>query len=76
MLHGWNGTALGQHDYSDLAVPAELEEGLQRHRKHLSRLVVTLRCAGMDDTQIEESVAAIVASYKEELIRTMKQMVR
>jgi hypothetical protein len=30
----------------------------------------------MDDAQIEESVAAIVTSYKEELIRAMKRMVR
>ncbi len=76
MGNGLNGIALAHHAFTDFDVPPELEEGLQRHRQHLARFVVTLRSAGMDDAQIEASVAAIVTSYQEELIRAMKRMVR
>jgi len=62
--------------FSDLEIPAELEESLQRHRENLVRLATTLRCAGVDETQIEQSVSVIVDSYKEELIRAMKRMMR
>jgi hypothetical protein len=62
--------------FRDLDIPPQLEANLQRHREHLSRLVVTLRSAGIDEQQIEDSVSAIVDSYKTELIRTMKEMVR
>lgn len=62
--------------FSDLEIPAELEESLQRHRQNLHRLVTSLRSAGVDETQIEQSVSVIVDSYKEELIRAMKRMMR
>jgi len=62
--------------FMDLAIPPELEENIQRHRENLMRLVVSLRSAGVDEIQIEESVSVIVASYKAELIRSIKQLVR
>ncbi len=62
--------------FSDLDIPPELEESLQRHREHLGQLVSSLRCAGMDPLQIEASVSVIVDSYNEELIRAMKRVMR
>jgi hypothetical protein len=62
--------------FSDLVIPPELEESLQRHREHLAQLVTSLRCAGMDQLQIERSISVIVDSYKEELIRAMKRIMR
>jgi hypothetical protein len=70
------GVHLERDPFGDIDIPAELEESLQRHREHLARLVMSLRSAGVSDAQIEESVSVIVASYKDELIRTMKRMVR
>jgi len=65
------------HDpFLGLDIPPELEESLQRHRQHLARLVIDLRCAGVQEAQIEHSVSVIVDSYKEELIRAMKRMMR
>ena len=66
----------GQDPFDGLAIPAELEDSLQRHRENLARLVVTLRSAGLSEEQIEESVSVIVASYKSELLRTIKSMMR
>jgi hypothetical protein len=70
-----DSAALREDPFHDLEIPVELEESLQRHREHLARLVVTLRSAGVDDAQIEESVSVIVASYKDELVRAMKRMI-
>lgn len=69
-------TKLGGDPFGDLEIPPELEESIQRHREHLSRLVMSLRSAGISEAQIDESVSVIVNSYKEELIRAMKRMVR
>ena len=67
--------AAGEHDpFSGMQVPPELEESLQRHRHNLLRLIMTLRSAGVDEKQIEESVLGVVASYKEELMRAIKRM--
>lgn len=59
-----------------LEIPPELEINIQRHRENLARLVVSLRRAGISEAQIEESVAVIVASYKEELIASIKALAR
>jgi hypothetical protein len=71
-----NGTALGHDPFGDLEIPAELEESLRRHRENLGRLVMSLRIAGVNEAQIEESISVIVASYKDELIRSVKRMMR
>jgi hypothetical protein len=62
--------------FHDLEIPLELEANLQRHREHLSRLVFTLRSAGINREQIEGSISVMVDSYKAELIRTLKEIVR
>ena len=74
-MDGRNSAAFTADPFHDLDIPVELEESLQRHREHLARLVITLRSAGVDDAQIEESVSVIVASYKDELVRAMKRMI-
>lgn len=70
------GTSTGNDPFSDLEIPPELEQSLQRHREHLLSLVVNLRSAGMSEPQIEESVTILISSYKEELVRAMKRMAR
>lgn len=75
-MDGLNGTAISEDPFRDLEIPPELEKNIQRHREHLMLLVLSLRSAGVDEAQIETSVSVIVASYKEELIRSMKGMLR
>lgn len=70
------GTSAGQDPFSDLDIPPELEQSLQRHREHLLRLVLSLRSVGMSEPQIEESVTILISSYKEELLRAMKGVAR
>ena len=62
--------------FHDLYIPAELEENLQRHRQNLARLVLSLRSAGVNAADIEESVSILVESYRDELIRTVKGMMK
>lgn len=66
----------GLDTFSDVEIPPELEESLQRHRKNLVRLIITLRSAGISESQIEESVSVIVASYKDELMQALKTFMR
>ena len=66
-----------QHDpFADIEIPDALQESLERHRSNLVRLVETLRTAGLSETQIETSVSVMVESYKAELLRAIKTMVR
>jgi hypothetical protein len=60
--------------YQGLDIPVELEESLRRHREHLARLVLSLRSAGFSREQIEESVSAIIASYKTELMAALRRI--
>ena len=60
----------------DIPIPPEFVANLQRHREHLACLVATLRSAGVDEAQIELSVSTIIASYKEELLRSTKALLR
>lgn len=69
-------TVLGRDPFGDIEIPSELEDSLQRHRQNLATLVVSLRSAGVSEAHIEESVSVILASYKEELLRTVKRMMR
>ena len=60
--------------FAELRIPLELEENLRHHREHLARLVMSLQSAGVREEQIEASISVLVASYKEELLRTMKRI--
>lgn len=66
----------GLDTFSDVEIPPELEESLQRHRENLARLIISLRSAGISEAQIEESVSIIVASYKVELMEALKTFMR
>jgi hypothetical protein len=61
--------------FSDLFVPEPLQFSLNRHRENLARLVMSLQSVGMTEAQIETSVAVVVSSYKDELLRAIKAMV-
>uniref|UniRef100_A0A7V5CTI8 Uncharacterized protein n=1 Tax=Acidobacterium capsulatum TaxID=33075 RepID=A0A7V5CTI8_9BACT len=62
--------------FGEIEIPQELEDSIRRHREHLARLIASLRSAGVGEAQIEASISVIVASYKEELMRTMKRFAR
>ena len=69
--------ALIQEDpFADIKIPEQLQESLQRHREELARLVTNLQSVGLSDVQIRASISVIVDSYKEELFRAIKVMVR
>ena len=74
--HAVSGTLAGQDPFQGLEIPPQLEDSLQRHRDNLARLVRSLRTAGCSEEQIDQSVSAVVASYKEELTRAIKLLVR
>jgi hypothetical protein len=60
--------------FADLDVPPSLEECLMRHRRHVAELVRTMKMAGISDETIAESVSALVALYKEELMVAIREM--
>ena len=62
--------------FGDFDIPEALQESLQRHRQHLAKLIMDLKSAGLSETQIETSVCVIVESYKQELLRAIKALVR
>ncbi len=62
--------------FADIQIPEQLQESLQRHRENLARLVTSLQSVGVSETQIEASISVVVDSYKEELCRAIKAMVR
>lgn len=62
--------------FADLQIPESLQESMQRHRENLATLVTNLKSMGLAESQIEESVSVIVQSYKEELTRAIKMLVR
>lgn len=62
--------------FGKTTVPPELEQAFLRHRENVLRLVDSLRQAGLSEEEIDNSVSAVVASYKEELLRTIKAMAR
>ena len=55
-------------------VPEQLQPSLERHRHNLARLILSLRSAGLSEEQIDQSVSAVVASYKEELLLAIKSI--
>ena len=70
-------TLLEKRDpFADLVIPAPLQESLERHRENLATLVANLQSAGVHEAQIEASVSVIVDSYKQELLRAIRAMVR
>lgn len=67
---------LTRDPFAELEIPEQLQQSLQRHREHLATLVTNLQSVGLSEAQIEASVSVMVASYKEELLRAIKVMVR
>ena len=65
-----------QDPFADIDIPEPLQESLHRHRENLATLVANLQSVGVSEAQIEASISVIVASYKEELLRAIKRMVR
>lgn len=68
-------TAIETDPFAELDVPEALQASLARHRANLACLVASLRSAGMTETQIELSVSVMIDLYKQELIRTIKELV-
>jgi hypothetical protein len=62
--------------FADLQIPESLQKSMQRHRENLAKLVANLQSVGLSESQIEASVSVIVDSYKEELLRAIKMLVR
>ena len=62
--------------FADIHIPKPLQESLQRHRENLVTLVANLQSVGVHESQIEASVSVIVDSYKQELLRAIKALVR
>ena len=70
-------SVLTQEDpFCDIEIPEQLQDSLRRHRENLARLVASLQSVGVSEAQIEASISVIVESYKEELLRAIKMMVR
>ncbi len=65
-----------QDPFQVFEIPPQLEESLKRHRENLEKLICSLQMVGISEAQIEESVSVIVASYKEELVQTIKALKR
>ncbi len=70
------GDWVGSDPFEGLQVPEALYASLERHRENLVQLVRNLKSAGIGEAQIEASVSVIVASYREELLRAIKSMMR
>ena len=69
--------ALLENDpFAELEIPEPLQQSLARHRDHLAQFVMSLRSAGLSETQIEMSVSVMVESYKQELLLAIKALVR
>ncbi len=62
--------------FSDLEVPQPLQASLVRHREDLAQLVRNLKSAGVSEEQIETSVTVLVESYRQELLRAIRLMMR
>ena len=68
--------AIQEDPFADIDIPDALQESLHRHRENLATLVANLQLVGVSESQIEASISVIVDSYKEELLRAIKVMVR
>ncbi len=62
--------------FADLEVPEALQVSMERHRANLAQLVRNLHSAGVSEEQIEASVSMLVESYRQELIRAIRMMMR
>jgi len=70
------GDWVASDPYAGLEIPEELQASMERHRANVLNLVKNLQSAGISEAQIEASVSVIVASYREELLRAIKSMMR
>jgi hypothetical protein len=67
---------IGADPFAEFEVPEALQASLERHRQNLAELVRNLHSAGVSEPQIETSVTVIVESYRQELLRAIRSMVR
>ena len=73
----WPKTDYGYSDpLADLQIPDALQASVARHRQNLEQFAQSLRCLGMDDGQIEDSLSVIADSYRVELDAALQIMVR
>ncbi|MCP9223803.1 hypothetical protein MKP08_13730 [Erythrobacter sp. LQ02-29] len=56
------------------ALPAELQESMARHRRHVGDLAEKMRAIGMDDDAIELGITSLMESYRSELSAALRQM--
>jgi hypothetical protein len=74
--HRRGGEMLMADPFDDLEVPEALQASMKRHRENLAQLVRNLHSAGVGEEQIETSVSVLVDSYRQELLRAIRLMVR
>lgn len=55
-----------------IEVPSQLSELVERHKEHISELIVMLRTVGMDEASIEKAVDQLIAEYRVQLLQAVK----
>lgn len=75
-VYEWRNDTVIPDPFEGLEVPDALHASLQRHRENLAHLVRSLQSAGVGEEQIEASVTVVVESYRDELLRAIKNMMR
>jgi hypothetical protein len=58
------------------SIPAELQDSVQRHQRHLAALVSSLRAAGLTEEVIDASVRQLLDSYHAELTSAMRALLQ
>lgn len=59
-----------------LEIPAELQDSVRRHQRHLVTLIASLRAAGLQEALIDANVRALVDSYAAELSAAIHAMMK
>lgn len=62
--------------FADIDIPDALRPSVERHRANLFNLLQTLKLSGVSTAMIEASTAAVVESYKAELLAAVKNMMK
>ncbi|SNT33280.1 hypothetical protein SAMN05421770_107248 [Granulicella rosea] len=75
-VYEWRDGTVIPDPFTGLEIPDALHASLHRHRENLARLVRSLQSAGVSEEQIETSVTVVVESYRDELLRAIKTIMR
>lgn len=59
---------------SGIQIPTELESSVRRHQDNLRKLASTLKVSGVPQLQIEESINALVETYRVELLAAVRSL--